>query len=71
MRTLSPLSLQRVTHRDPVVYSNEERYRMFRDRLPVMLGNSLFDFSERRPTVTPQRVPPVQAAWRELDNAAA
>lgn len=71
MRTLFPLSLQRVTHSDPVVYSNEERYRIFRDSMPVMLGNSIFSFPEGRRVTTPEPARPIERLWTELENSAA
>lgn len=47
MNMLTSLSMQRVTDEDPVVYDNEERYRQFRESLPVLLGNTLFSFSDK------------------------
>ncbi|WDS35982.1 hypothetical protein [Pseudoxanthomonas sp.] len=46
MSMLTSLSMQRVTDEDPVVFDNEERYRRFRESLPVLLGNTLFSFSD-------------------------
>lgn len=47
MNMLTSLSMQRVTDQDPVVYDNEERYRQFRQSLPVLLGNTIFSFADK------------------------
>jgi hypothetical protein len=54
MNTLVFLSLQRVTDDNPVAYDNEERYRYFRETLPVPLGNTRFNFSRQAPEADPQ-----------------
>lgn len=51
MNALFSLSLQRVTNQEPVVYDNQERYRIFRESLPVLLGNTMFRFADQLESV--------------------
>ena len=62
MDALFSLSLQHVTNHEPVVYDNQERYRIFRESLPVLLGNTMFRFAEQRESESVQDAEPVLAS---------